>query len=35
MTFTIESFQFHVLPMHTRFPFKYGIASMSACRICL
>jgi L-alanine-DL-glutamate epimerase-like enolase superfamily enzyme len=30
MTFTIESFQFHVLPMHTRFPFKYGIASMSA-----
>jgi len=30
MTFTIDSFQFHVLPMHTRFPFKYGIASMSA-----
>ena len=30
MTFTIESFQFHVLPMHTRFPFKYGIASMNA-----
>ena len=30
MPFTIESFQFHVLPMHTRFPFKYGIASMSA-----
>jgi L-alanine-DL-glutamate epimerase-like enolase superfamily enzyme len=30
MTFTIQSFQFHVLPMHTRFPFKYGIASMSA-----
>jgi|UniRef100_UPI0037835CA2 hypothetical protein len=30
MTFSIESFQFHVLPMHTRFPFKYGIASMSA-----
>ncbi len=30
MTFTIESFQFYVLPMHTRFPFKYGIASMSA-----
>jgi len=30
MSFTIEHFQFHVLPMHTRFPFKYGIASMSA-----
>lgn len=30
MTFKIEAFQFHVLPMHTRFPFKYGIASMSA-----
>lgn len=30
MTFKIESFQFHVLPMRTRFPFKYGIASMSA-----
>ncbi len=30
MTFSIESFQFHVLPMRTRFPFKYGIASMSA-----
>ncbi len=30
MTFTIESFQFHVLPMRTRFPFKYGIASMNA-----
>ncbi|MCB1276502.1 hypothetical protein [Prosthecobacter sp.] len=30
MTFRIESLQFHVLPMHTRFPFKYGIASMSA-----
>lgn len=30
MTFTIVSFQFHVLPMRTRFPFKYGIASMSA-----
>ncbi|MFO1483036.1 MAG: hypothetical protein U1F71_06685 [Verrucomicrobiaceae bacterium] len=30
MTFTIESFHFHVLPMRTRFPFKYGIASMSA-----
>ncbi|WP_395750983.1 hypothetical protein [Prosthecobacter sp.] len=30
MTFTLESFSFHVLPMHTRFPFKYGIASMNA-----
>ena len=30
MTFTLESFHFHVLPMHTRFPFKYGIASMNA-----
>lgn len=30
MTFTIESFHFHVLPMRTRFPFKYGIASMNA-----
>lgn len=30
MLFKIESFQFHVLPMRTRFPFKYGIASMSA-----
>lgn len=30
MTFTIEAFHFHVLPMRTRFPFKYGIASMSA-----
>ncbi len=30
MTFTIESFRFHVLPMRTRFPFKYGIASMNA-----
>lgn len=30
MTFRIESFQFHVLPMRTRFPFKYGIASMNA-----
>lgn len=29
MLFTLESFQFHVLPMHTRFPFKYGIASMT------
>ncbi|MDB6116720.1 MAG: hypothetical protein JWO08_501 [Verrucomicrobiaceae bacterium] len=30
MRFTIQSFAFHVLPMRTRFPFKYGIASMSA-----
>ncbi|WP_395742698.1 hypothetical protein [Prosthecobacter sp.] len=30
MTFTIDSFHFHVLPMHARFPFKYGIASMTA-----
>ena len=30
MTFTITRFQFHVLPMRTRFPFKYGIASMTA-----
>ncbi len=30
MTFRIEDLQFHVLPMRTRFPFKYGIASMSA-----
>ncbi len=30
MTFAIEAFHFHVLPMRTRFPFKYGIASMNA-----
>ncbi len=30
MRFTISSVRFHVLPMRTRFPFKYGIASMSA-----
>lgn len=30
MTFRIDAFHFHVLPMRTRFPFKYGIASMSA-----
>lgn len=30
MTFQIEAFHFHVLPMRTRFPFKYGIASMNA-----
>jgi len=29
-TFSIEAIQFHVLPMRTRFPFKYGIASMCA-----
>jgi len=29
MHFTISSIQFHVLPMRTRFPFKYGIASMT------
>lgn len=29
-SFSVESFRFHVLPMRTRFPFKYGIASMSA-----
>lgn len=28
--FTLESIQFHVLPMRTRFPFKYGIASLSS-----
>ena len=30
MRFQILSFAFHVLPMHARFPFKYGIASMTA-----
>ncbi len=30
MTFTITRFRFHVLPMRTRFPFRYGIASMTA-----
>ncbi len=30
MTFTIQDYHFHVLPMRTRFPFQYGIASMSA-----
>lgn len=29
-TFTLDSIQFHVLPMRTRFPFKYGIASLSS-----
>ncbi len=28
--FQIQSFRFNVLPMRTRFPFKYGIASMTA-----
>jgi L-alanine-DL-glutamate epimerase-like enolase superfamily enzyme len=28
MTFTIPDIHFHVLPMQTRFPFRYGIASM-------
>jgi hypothetical protein len=26
----VESVEFHVLPMKTRFPFKYGIAAMTA-----
>lgn len=30
VAFRLEAFHFHVLPMHTRFPFKYGIASMTA-----
>ncbi|MBE7496356.1 MAG: hypothetical protein HS117_15540 [Verrucomicrobiaceae bacterium] len=30
MTFTISRFRLHVLPMRTRFPFKYGIASLTA-----
>lgn len=30
MKFTLKDLRFHVLPMRTRFPFKYGIASMSA-----
>jgi hypothetical protein len=30
LMFTIQDIRFHVLPMRTRFPFKYGIASMSA-----
>lgn len=30
MHFTISSIRFHVLPMRSRFPFKYGIASMTA-----
>lgn len=30
MRFQIHDLRFHVLPMRTRFPFRYGIASMSA-----
>jgi hypothetical protein len=30
MTFTLQDTHFHVLPMQTRFPFKYGIASMTS-----
>ncbi len=30
MTFQIEAIRFHVLPMRTRFPFKYGIASLTS-----
>jgi L-alanine-DL-glutamate epimerase-like enolase superfamily enzyme len=30
MTFQIEAIRFHVLPMRTRFPFQYGIASLTA-----
>ncbi|MCX6854346.1 MAG: hypothetical protein NTV80_05510, partial [Verrucomicrobia bacterium] len=30
VTFTLLDTQFHVLPMRTRFPFHYGIASMTA-----
>lgn len=30
MQFQIHDIRFHVLPMRTRFPFKYGIASMGA-----
>lgn len=30
MTFRIERFRLHVLPMRTRFPFRYGIACMTA-----
>lgn len=28
LTFRVLSFHFHVLPMRTRFPFRYGIASL-------
>ncbi len=30
MLFTLQDTHFHVLPMQTRFPFKYGIASMTS-----
>lgn len=30
MTFSIQDAQFHVLPMRTRIPFKYGIASLTS-----
>lgn len=30
MNFTLSAIEFHVLPMRTRFPFKYGIASMTS-----
>lgn len=30
MLFTIQNIAFHVLPMRTRLPFKYGIASLSS-----
>lgn len=30
MQFQIHDIRFHVLPMRTRFPFKYGIASLTA-----
>lgn len=30
ITFTLQDIHFHVLPMQTRFPFQYGIASMTA-----
>lgn len=30
MNFRIEAIHFHVLPMRTRFPFRYGIAAMTA-----
>lgn len=29
LKFRVEGFQFHVLPMRTRFPFRYGIASLN------
>lgn len=30
MKFRLLDLQFHVLPMQTRFPFRYGIASLTA-----